>query len=1714
MFTIFLNHKNITMKRNLQHLKILFLFTSLVCYTILQAQVYTFTNAGATGINGPTQFQIDSAYSSTTLSGLVTSQSGIQLWQIPYGGKYKIEVYGAGGYGIDAGKGAYMSGEFLFYTGDSLKILVGQKGGCCVGNGTNQNGGGGGSFVVGAGNTPIIIAGGGGGAIYNVGNLLTSNGNITTNGNAGVGSASGAGGTNGSGGINAGDGGGGGGFSGDGGIAPYGGKSFLNGGQGGTPTTNGGWGGFGGGGGGNSFNFGRGGGGGGYSGGGGAGSSSSIAQIGGGGGSFNSGNNQINTAGLGIGHGSVVFTLITPLAVAPYNVGATAIPSLSSGFCAGNQAVTTTIKNFGNSPIDSVFLNWEVDGVLQTGKWVVFSPSLDTIGTSGNMQTVTIGNYNFTSGSHNVKIWSSLPNNLPDTITFNDTVQFNGSTKLGGNYTLNAALPTAGTNYNSFTDLANDLNTIGVCAPVIVDVAAGSGPYNEKVVFGDIVGVSPINTIRINGNGETIQYNSTGTNDMRIIAFEGTKYFTLDSLHIKTLGTTYGWGIHFMEGAQYDSIIRCHIDLSTITGTSSTNANGIVVSGSATSPTSTGYNASNIYIGNNFIEAGPDSAAGGGYCGITIYGNSSSTGGSNNFEITNNEITNFYYYGIRTYYSDSNLISYNNIHRSSKSVVSSSSYGMYLYYNRNLRVIGNRIHDFSSSGVTYSGSFYGIYVYYSNYNFPVGNTIVANNLVYNMHTFTSTNYMLYGSYCTNTKFYHNTINANAAINSTSAFYGIYTSGSSSYIGNEVKNNIVSITGGSNGTKYGQYHSGTSFAVNGLQSNNIYINTTQTGTANWGYYNSTAYPTLAAFKTANPTLEINSIDEDPQFNNQVSGDLLPNNFNLSGIGENLFADVPTDILGNIRSLMPTPGAYELMRISGPNAAIGNITTPVDLFCANEQEIKVSIKNVGTVALSGFQIYWQVNGTIQTPVTYLGSLDTLGGLGAFSDTTILSSIVLPAGVNTIKVWVDVLGDTDRSNDTLNKTLIPTDFAISAINDTVCIGRDAYLELTPQSGYTSGMISWQSSTDGISFTDIPSSDQANWTEPNFIASKWYRVHINSGTGGCNTDSIYIYMNEPLIIDTLPSSNCGPGVVQISATASGNNNVTWFDQASGGSVLFVGDTFTTPFLLNTTTYYAESGNRVAENLPSPTIGTSEFYTSSIGWGLRFTVNESIDIDTITIKARNSSAGTATFKVTISDLNDVVLYSGVVDTFNITTTSTEYKIPVKISGIVPGNYKMGMVSTGINNLVRESGGLTFPYSSLGNEVSITAGANGIGSSQTTAAYYWFYNWQISKGCSGQRHSVTATINPIPFVGLGNDKTVCSNDSTVLNAGNAGATYLWNDSTTSQTKLVDSTRWYAVNITDANGCKAGDSIFITVNRSPILNLGNDTVLCKGNSLTLDAGNIGNTYLWDNQSITQTRSIDTTGKYFVQVTNPLNCKASDTINITLVANPIVNLGNDTAICSGDTLVLDAGAAITFEWDNTSNNQTRSVSAQGKYFVKVTDANSCVGADTINVSFVPLPSGTFTEVAGTNGSYTFTATGTGAINYKWNFGTGSNTIISGNPATHTFASSGNYTVTLILENSCGDTVQTQKQISVIKVGIEDATDTDNLIIYPNPANNTLFLNTISNPIETVQIFDMIGKLVLEQNMRDTTSIDISKLANGMYSIKAKTATQISTKTFMKQ
>ncbi|HUC83025.1 MAG TPA: hypothetical protein VMR70_19105 [Flavisolibacter sp.] len=178
-------------------------------------------------------------------------------------------------------------------------------------------------------------------------------------------------------------------------------------------------------------------------------------------------------------------------------------------------------------------------------------------------------------------------------------ISFLTSAQLSGNYTINSALATGGTNFRSFNDLASTLTNQGISGSVTVDVVVGSGPYTERVTFTTIAGSGPGATITINGNGNTISA-PTSSAERHVLRLAAVSYFTLNNLSVAPTGSTNIMAVHIFSSGSNITVNNVSVDM---TGITSTLAGGIVASGSETSILTAG-SFSNITFSNNTITGG------------------------------------------------------------------------------------------------------------------------------------------------------------------------------------------------------------------------------------------------------------------------------------------------------------------------------------------------------------------------------------------------------------------------------------------------------------------------------------------------------------------------------------------------------------------------------------------------------------------------------------------------------------------------------------------------------------------------------------------------------------------------------------------------------------------------------------------------------------------------------------------------------------------------------------------------------------------------------------------------------------------------------------------------------------------------------------------------------------------------------------------------------
>ena len=103
-------------------------------------------------------------------------------------------------------------------------------------------------------------------------------------------------------------------------------------------------------------------------------------------------------------------------------------------------------------------------------------------------------------------------------------------------------------------------------------------------------------------------------------------------------------------------------------------------------------------------------------------------------------------------------------------------------------------------------------------------------------------------------------------------------------------------------------------------------------------------------------------------------------------------------------------------------------------------------------------------------------------------------------------------------------------------------------------------------------------------------------------------------------------------------------------------------------------------------------------------------------------------------------------------------------------------------------------------------------------------------------------------------------------------------------------------LTNAAGCDSVVTLNLTINTSPTIDLGIDTILCSGTTIDLDAG-IGFNYIWSDATTNQILTASVTGEYSVTITDGNGCTDSDTINVTLATPLVVTLDSANITCNG-------------------------------------------------------------------------------------------------------------------------------------------------------------------------------------------------------------------------
>lgn len=225
--------------------------------------------------------------------------------------------------------------------------------------------------------------------------------------------------------------------------------------------------------------------------------------------------------------------------------------------------------------------------------------------------------------------------------------------------------------------------------------------------------------------------------------------------------------------------------------------------------------------------------------------------------------------------------------------------------------------------------------------------------------------------------------------------------------------------------------------------------------------------------------------------------------------------------------------------------------------------------------------------------------------------------------------------------------------------------------------------------------------------------------------------------------------------------------------------------------------------------------------------------------------------------------------------------------------------------------------------------------------------------CKIDTHTYDIRIHPIPVADLGPDTLFCEGDSFLINLQDTTFQYNWSNGDTSTFLRVLEPDTYSVTITSDYCGFDRDSVVIDSVIPALVHLPADTIMCVGDSLTLDAEVALGAYTWNTGDTTPQITVYQTGIYAVTSTNL--CRSDwDTIDIKFTDLPTVDLGNDTAVCIGNSITLNArgDTLSTYIWTDQSTDSTLEVNTSGMY--RVTATNLCGDRiDAIHVRIADTP-----------------------------------------------------------------------------------------------------------------------------------------------------------------
>jgi len=495
----------------------------------------------------------------------------------------------------------------------------------------------------------------------------------------------------------------------------------------------------------------------------------------------------------------------------------------------------------------------------------------------------------------------------------------------------------------------------------------------------------------------------------------------------------------------------------------------------------------------------------------------------------------------------------------------------------------------------------------------------------------------------------------------------------------------------------------------------------------------------------------------------------------------------------------------------------------------------------------------------------------------------------------------------------SVLPLPVVVAGPDENVCLGTSVTLNGSGAQNYN-----WNNgATNGVAF--VPSTTTT------------YTVTGTDAYGCSNTAQTTVTV-KPLPTPFVPSNFALCQGALATLTATGGVSATWNNGVSNGVAFTPSATTTYTATVTGANGCTNTAQTTVTINPNPIANAPANFAICQGESTSLTATGGTSVswnNGISNGVSFTPSTTTTYTATVTDVNGCTAQDQTIVTVN----------PLPVAGTTP-DFE---ICVGQSATLNATGGVLVSWdNNVSNGVTFTPSATATYTATVTNSF----------GCEDEAQT-TVTVHALPTVDAGNTITVCQGETVVLSASGA-TTYNWSNNAANGSSIMPSTSAVLTVIgTDSNGCSDDDQLVITVNALPQVLAGSDLEVCAGTSVTLNASG-ADSLVWTNGVQNGVAFIpQTSGTYQVTAVGVNGCENSDELNVTVHANPVVDLGEDSTTCSYyGPILLDAGNGyINYDWNTNAHTQTISATFSGTYVVTVTDNNGCNGTDAVQLIFDP-------------------------------------------------------------------------------------------------------------------------------------------------------------------